>query len=111
MSGEVRPLPGPGLQAATLLLGRPWTLLILATLVEEPRRFTEIVQLLRGISTNLLSERLRTLERACLIERQDDRGVSSYRLAGAGQALVPVLSELDAWGDGLAADAPAPPTP
>ncbi|AXH97058.1 winged helix-turn-helix transcriptional regulator [Ornithinimicrobium avium] len=110
MSGDDRHIPGPGLHAASRLLGRPWTLLILATLAEEPRRFTEIVQMLRGISTNLLSDRLRTLDGAGLIERQDGPSVSSYSLTPAGQALGPVLDGLEEWGQGLGAHQPAPPT-
>lgn len=110
MSGEDRPIPGPGLHAATRLLGRPWTLLILAALADEPRRFTEIVQMLRGISTNLLSDRLRTLEGAGLIERQDGPSVSAYCLTLAGQSLGPILDDLEQWGQGLGAHTSAPRT-
>ena len=110
MSGDEQPFPGPGLHAATRLLGRPWTLLILAALAHEPRRFSEIVQMLRGVSTNLLSERLRTLEGAGLIERQDGPTVSSYRLTPTGKALPPVFDRLEEWGQKLGAHQPVPPT-
>lgn len=96
-------LPGPGLKAAARLLGRPWTLLILATLAGQPRRFTQIVGQLPGISTNLLSERLRVLDRAGLIERQDDE-IAHYRLTSRGRAVVPVLVSLDSWGATLDPD-------
>lgn len=110
MSSGDQQIPGPGLHAATHLLGRPWTLLILAALADEPRRFTEVVQMLQGISTNLLSDRLRTLEGAGLIERQDGPSVSAYRLTLVGESLGPILDALEQWGQGLGAHPPAPPT-
>lgn len=86
------------------LLGRPWTILILAVLGVKPRRFTEIVGELPGISTNLLSERLRVLDHAGVIERYDDGDVSCYRLTDAGQLLVPILVALEAWGTDIGSE-------
>jgi len=108
-------MPSPGhrlsLGRATALLGRPWTLLIIDALTTSPSRFSEIARQLPGISTNLLTERLRQLQAAGIVER--DAGsmpqfVITYRLTDVGAQLEPVIAELAAWGSRLpdAADRP-----
>ncbi len=47
-----------GLAYALDIVGERWTLLIVRELIAGPRRFTDLVEGLPGISTNLLSERL-----------------------------------------------------
>lgn len=96
------PVPGPGLFAASRIVARPWTLLIMATLAEHPRRFTDITAALAGISTNLLSERLRALVHAGLVERREGGPLSLYALTPQGRRLRPVLSLLEEWGQELA---------
>src|SRR5918992_1272657 len=49
--------------------GDRWTLLIVRELAPGPRRFTDLVDGLPGISRKLLTERLRTLERDGLLAR------------------------------------------
>lgn len=44
------------------IIGDRWTLLIIRELLAGPRRFSDLIQGLPGISTNLLSERLKGLE-------------------------------------------------
>lgn len=93
-----------GLFRAARLLGRPWTMLVIASLLDHPRRFTEIVSALPGISTNLLTERLRVLGEAGLITRTPTPTSSSYALTERGQALGPILTDLTAWGAALSAN-------
>jgi DNA-binding HxlR family transcriptional regulator len=45
------------------IAGDRWTLLIVRELVPGPRRFTDLIDGLPGISRNLLTNRLRDLER------------------------------------------------
>jgi DNA-binding HxlR family transcriptional regulator len=85
---------------ATALLGRPWTLLIIDALAKSPCRFSELARRLPGISTNLLTERLRQLQTSGLIDR--DAGsmpqfVITYRLTELGSQLEPIIGELAAW--------------
>jgi DNA-binding HxlR family transcriptional regulator len=85
---------------ATALLGRPWTLLIIDALARSPCRFSELARRLPGISTNLLTERLRQLQTSGLIDR--DAGsmpqfVITYRLTELGSQLEPIIGELAAW--------------
>ncbi|HUB41032.1 MAG TPA: helix-turn-helix domain-containing protein [Streptosporangiaceae bacterium] len=89
---------------ATTLLGRPWTLLILDALADSPCRFTELAGRLPGISTNLLTERLRQLQVFEIVER--DTGsmphfVITYRLSKLGAQLEPIIGETAAWGSRL----------
>ncbi len=51
--------------------GDRWTLLVVRELAPGPRRFTDLVDGLPGISRNLLTERLRTLERDGIVARQE----------------------------------------
>ena len=90
--------PGPGLRAASQLLARPWTLLIVAVIAAGPCRFTELAVTLDGISTNLLTDRLKTLTAAGLIEREGHSREVMYSLSASGAALRPVLTQLEQWG-------------
>jgi DNA-binding HxlR family transcriptional regulator len=90
----------PSLGKATALLGRPWTLLIIDALAKSPCRFSELARRLPGISTNLLTERLRQLQAFGIVER--DAGsmpqfVITYRLTELGSQLEPIIGELAAW--------------
>jgi DNA-binding HxlR family transcriptional regulator len=76
-----------GLSRALDVVGDRWNLLIVRDLLAGPRRFNELVTSLHGIATNLLSERLRTLEAVGIVER---------RLGDVG-----VLYALTPWGEGL----------
>jgi DNA-binding HxlR family transcriptional regulator len=92
------------LVAATALLGRPWTILIIDALGSSPCRFTALAGRLPGISTNLLTERLRQLQASGVVER--DAGslpefVITYRLTELGTQLNPIIEQLAAWATGL----------
>lgn len=76
MSGQ-KP-PRDGLVKASALLARPWTLLIIDRIAAGPLRFTEIVASLQGISTNLLTERLRTLLGNDIVRRTPTDSASIY---------------------------------
>src|SRR5205807_6913257 len=62
-----------GLARALDVAGDRWTLLIVRELVLGPRRFTDLIEGLPGISRNLLTERLRALERDGVISREELR--------------------------------------
>jgi HxlR-like helix-turn-helix len=59
-----------GLAKALDLVGERWTLLIIRELAFGPRRFSDLVEGLRGISTSVLNKRLNRLEDARLIIRR-----------------------------------------
>jgi DNA-binding HxlR family transcriptional regulator len=80
------------------VVGDRWTLLLVRELLAGPRRHAELKRGLPGIATNLLSERLRELQAAGVIERAQLDGAPRYRLTERGRALRPVLVELARWG-------------
>jgi DNA-binding HxlR family transcriptional regulator len=89
---------------ATAVLGRPWTLLIIDALARSPCRFSELARGLPGISTNLLTERLRQLQAFGIIERDPGsmpQFVVTYRLTKLGAQLEPIITELATWASQL----------
>ncbi|MGH2538693.1 MAG: winged helix-turn-helix transcriptional regulator [Candidatus Promineifilaceae bacterium] len=83
------------------VVGERWTLLIIRELLAGPRRFTDLAAGLPGISTNLLSERLKGLEERGLLGRRvlpPPAGSTVYELTPAGRALRVAVIELGRWG-------------
>lgn len=81
--------------------GDRWTLLIVRELVPGPRRFTDLIDGLPGISRNLLTERLRALERDGIIVRQELQPPVArlvYELTDDGRDLADAMVPLVAWG-------------
>ncbi len=82
-------------------LGDRWSLLIVRDLmIRGYRTFREFEESGEGISSNILADRLRKLERQEIVSReadeQDARKVN-YRLTAKGIDLAPVLLELLIW--------------
>ena len=82
-------------------VGDRWTLLVVAALLDRPRRFGELQEELPGIAPNILSQRLRQLESHALVVarpycRRPPRFV--YELTAAGQELAGALRLLAEWG-------------
>src|ERR687895_1787656 len=81
--------------------GDRWTLLIVRELAPGPRRFTDLIDGLPGISRNLLAERLRALERDGIIARQElppPAARQVYELTDDGRDLAVAMAPLIAWG-------------
>src|SRR6266545_3890603 len=90
-----------GLAYALDIVGERWTLLIVRELIAGPRRFTDLIEGLPGISPNLLTERLKELEQEGLLRRRKlppPAASNVYELTAVGQALEPTLLELGKWG-------------
>lgn len=90
-----------GLAESLDLLGERWTMLILRDLLLGPKRFTDLLDRLSGISTGLLSQRLRELEDAGLIEKAvlpPPAASSVYQLTSDGNELRTILLGLIRWG-------------
>ena len=94
------------------VLGDRWTLLIVRELMlAGPSRYTDLRNGLPGIATNLLSERLRELEAAGVVAREQAPppvATTLFSLTPRGEALRPVLDELGMWGVPYMAEGPAP---
>src|SRR5215211_5082018 len=82
-------------------VGERWALLVVRELLLGPRRYTDLLEGLPGIGTNVLAARLRELEAAGIAERKHlppPTPVTVYELTDRGRALRPVLDELARWG-------------
>jgi DNA-binding HxlR family transcriptional regulator/putative sterol carrier protein len=83
------------------VVGNRWTLLIIRELRPGPRRFTDLVDGLPGISRKLLTERLRDLERDGVVTRREvppPVARQVYELTGEGRDLATAMAPLIAWG-------------
>ena len=90
----------PDFHAAIELIGKRWTGAIVSALTDGPKRFGELGKAVPGLSDRLLSQRLRELEEAGVVERQVEPGTPvkvSYSLTGKGADLGPAIAELKAW--------------
>jgi DNA-binding HxlR family transcriptional regulator len=79
-----------------------WSFLILRELaLHGPRGFNALVDGLPGISRSVLVRRLRKLEDFGIIVRSSapPTRAAPYRLARAGQELIPTLQSLNAWAE------------
>src|SRR5919202_2049885 len=87
--------------AALARVGDRWTLLVVATLLDGPRRFNELQEGLDGIAPNILSARLKALaEHALVVQRPYSQRPPRfvYELTASGRELAGALRLLADWG-------------
>ncbi|WP_219417003.1 winged helix-turn-helix transcriptional regulator [Pseudonocardia nigra] len=86
------------------VVGERWTLLVVRELLLGPLRYTDLLDGLPGIGTNLLARRLRDLAEAGIVERRvlpPPAAASGYALTRRGRALEPAIIELGRFGGRL----------
>jgi DNA-binding HxlR family transcriptional regulator len=91
------------------LVGERWALLVVRELLLGPKRYTDLDRGLPNASPNVLSERLRELERAGIVRRRKlppPAGSRVYELTDWGLELEEIVISLGHW----AARSPAPPS-
>jgi DNA-binding HxlR family transcriptional regulator len=84
------------------VIGERWTPLVVRELLSGPKRFTDLVDGLPGIGTNILTSRLAALQEHGVVEKRTlprPAPVAVYELTEAGHALAPLMRELRAWGE------------
>ncbi|HEX2089678.1 MAG TPA: helix-turn-helix domain-containing protein [Actinomycetota bacterium] len=89
------------LEHALQRVGDRWTMLVIDALQSGPRRFNELIEAVRGIAPNILSQRLKRLEREGILlgRPYSTRPVRlSYELTAAGRELAGTLRLLAQWG-------------
>lgn len=95
--------PSSPLAQALVRVGDRWTLLVVEALLPGPRRFNDLLDQVSGIAPNILSERLKRLERDALVvaRRYSERPPRShYELTADGKELAGALRLLAHWGTG-----------
>jgi DNA-binding HxlR family transcriptional regulator len=93
--------PPSGLESALDRVGDRWSLLVVDALLEGPRRFGELREALPAIAPNILTDRLRRLERERILvaapySTKPPR--MEYTLTGDGRDLASALRLLADWG-------------
>lgn len=84
------------------LIGERWTFLVVRELLLGPRRYTDLLDGLTGVGTNILAARLATLQAAGVVAKRDlpaPTAVTVYELTDAGRALAPTVRSLSEWGE------------
>ncbi len=89
------------LEAALERVGDRWSLLVVESLLDGPRRFGELRDALPAIAPNILTDRLRRLEREGIVVArpyQERPPRADYRLTADGRDLAGALRLLADWG-------------
>ena len=82
------------------IIGKKWVCLIINSLVDVPKRFSEINSIIPELSKRVLTERLKELEDYGIILRNviTDRPIrSEYSLTRKGHELGIALQTVEAW--------------
>jgi DNA-binding HxlR family transcriptional regulator len=80
------------------VVGEHWTMLIIRDVFFGLRRFEQFQKSL-GIARNVLSDRLKKLVEAGILEKSEGPGHREYRLTKKGLALQPIMIAMTHWGD------------
>jgi DNA-binding HxlR family transcriptional regulator len=100
MTRRARVPPTP-LADALARVGDRWTLLVVAALLDGPKRFNELQEELDGIAPNVLSARLKRLTEEALVVAQQYTSRPPrlvYELSASGRELAGALRLLADWG-------------
>ncbi len=101
----------PKYERAVSIIGKRWTPLIIRVLLDRPRRFGEINDIIhirdrnekdQKLSDRVLSERLKELEDEGIVQRNvypETPVRITYSLTPKGRDLQRVIEELQRWGD------------
>ena len=90
-----------GFARALEVVGERWALLIVRDLLVGPKRFTDLHRGLSGIPTNVLTARLKELERGGVVRRRllpRPAAAIIYELTPYGMELEDVVCRLGRWG-------------
>ncbi|MGV6814457.1 MAG: winged helix-turn-helix transcriptional regulator [Phycisphaerales bacterium] len=91
-------------QRSAAVIDSKWTTLILRDLFSGTKRFSELEQSLRGISSKVLADRLKMLEANGLITRRVESSVppkTFYTLTDLGHQSRVVIESMAAFGSSL----------
>ena len=94
-------MPACPVATTVALIGSKWKLLIIRNLRVRPWRFNELRNDLEGISQNVLTDSLRSLESDGIITRTVYPEVPprvEYSLSELGESMRPIIDSMEAWG-------------
>jgi DNA-binding HxlR family transcriptional regulator len=95
----------PGCPSRQILnrIGDTWSVLIIMSLADGPRRFGELAAKIGGVTPKMLTQTLRGLERDGMISRTVFPEIPphvEYALTDLGRSLLGLVGALEAWADG-----------
>lgn len=94
-------LPACPVATTVNLIGNKWKLLILRNLFTKPYRFNELKKSLDGISHKVLTDNLKDMIKAGIINRieYDEKILhTEYKLTDLGESMRPIMDALENWG-------------
>jgi DNA-binding HxlR family transcriptional regulator len=77
------------------LVGDTWSVVVIVALGERPRRYSDLLERIGGISKKMLTQTLHKLERNGLVERESP----VYALTDLGASLLCVVGALAGWAE------------
>ena len=83
-------------------IGDTWSVLIIATLADGPRRYSQLAARIDGVSPKMLTQTLRGLERDGMISRTVFPEVPprvEYDLTSLGRSLLGLVSGMSTWAE------------
>lgn len=92
----------PRFESAFSILGKRWNGLIIHSLMNGPKRFKDISNLIPSMSDKMLSERMKDLENEGILVRHvypETPVRIEYELTEKGLALGPVMGEVQSWAE------------
>lgn len=92
----------PKFESAFALLGKRWNGLIIRVLLDGPKRFSDISNMIPQLSDKILCERFKELENEGIIKRNvypETPVRIEYQLTDKGIALKPVMNEVQKWAE------------
>lgn len=92
----------PKFEDAFELLGKRWTGLIIRTLLNEQKRFTDISTAIPNMSARMLTERFKELENHGIVIRTvypETPVRIEYELTEKGKELSTVMDEIQKWAE------------
>lgn len=95
-------MPACPVATTVALIGSKWKLLIIRNLLARPWRFNELKKDLEGISQQVLTDSLRSMEADGIITRTVYPEVPprvEYALTELGKSLKPILDSMRAWAE------------
>lgn len=90
----------PNFHKAIELVGSRWTGAIIRALLSDVSRFSELSEVIPGLSDRMLSERLKELESEGIVLREVTPSTPvrvEYQLTAKGRALASVFESVSAW--------------
>lgn len=90
------------IEATLSVIGGKWKAISIYYLIDEPKRFSDLMNLLETVSSRMLAKQLKELEADGIIRRELFAEVPprvEYSLTDYGRTLLPVINAICEWGE------------